>query len=111
MPSMSFAIQTPVSERPIPTVVGDVLARLAVFVIAVALSGCGLFPEAKDETADMSAERLYKFAHDTLLEGNYNKAIKLYETLESRFPYGRYAQQSILESAYANYRAGETAAA
>jgi TolA-binding protein len=31
--------------------------------------------------------------------------------LEARFPYGRYAQQAILELAYANYRAGETAAA
>jgi outer membrane protein assembly factor BamD len=46
-----------------------------------------------------------------MVEGNYSRAVKLYETLESRFPYGRYAQQAILESAYANYRAGETAAA
>ena len=34
---------------------------------------------------------------------------KLFETLEARYPYGRYAQQAILEGAYANYRAGETA--
>src|SRR5690349_9903187 len=46
-----------------------------------------------------------------LVEGNYTRAGKLYETLESRYPYGRYAQQAILESAYANYRAGETATA
>ena len=46
-----------------------------------------------------------------MVEGNYTRAIKLFETLEARFPYGRYAQQAILELAYANYRAGETAAA
>ncbi len=46
-----------------------------------------------------------------LAEGNYTRAVKLYETLESRFPYGRFAQQAILESAYASYRAGETASA
>jgi outer membrane protein assembly factor BamD len=46
-----------------------------------------------------------------MVEGNYTRAIKLYEQLEARFPYGRYAQQAMLESAYANYRAGETAAA
>jgi outer membrane protein assembly factor BamD len=46
-----------------------------------------------------------------LLDGNYTRAIKLYDTLESRFPYGRFAQQAILEGAYANYRAGETATA
>src|SRR5947207_8744404 len=65
----------------------------------------------KDETAGWSAERLYREAHAMLVEGNYTRAIKLYETLESRYPYGRYAQQAILESAYANYRAGETATA
>lgn len=46
-----------------------------------------------------------------LTTGNYTRAIKLYDTLEGRFPYGRYAQQAILEGAYANYRAGETATA
>ena len=78
---------------------------------AVLAGGCGLLPEVKDETADWSADRLYRTAHDSLLEGNYTRAVKLYEQLEARFPYGRYAQQAILESAYANYRAGETAAA
>ena len=77
----------------------------------LALSGCQWLPEVKDETANYSAERLYKEAHDSLYEGNYTRAIKLYETLEARFPYGRYAQQAILESAYANYRAGESATA
>ena len=44
-------------------------------------------------------------------QGNYTQAVKMFETLESRYPYGRYAQQAIIESAYSNYRAGETAAA
>jgi outer membrane protein assembly factor BamD len=79
--------------------------------LAVMIGGCGLLPEVKDETSGWSAERLYKTAHDALVEGNYTRAIKMYDTLESRFPYGRYAQQAILESAYANYRAGETATA
>lgn len=82
-------------------------------LFALTIGGCGLLPDmgGKDETAGWSAERLYRGAHDMLMEGNYTRAIKLYETLESRYPYGRYAQQAILESAYANYRAGETAAA
>ena len=60
---------------------------------------------------NLNAEQMYKLAHDALTQGNYTRAIKLFETLEARFPYGRYAQQAILELAYANYRAGETAAA
>ena len=31
-----------------------------------------------------------------MLEGNYTRAVKLFETLEARFPYGRYAQQAML---------------
>jgi outer membrane protein assembly factor BamD len=81
---------------------------LAAALLAVALAGCGLLPEVKDDTATWSAEKLYSTAHEALVEGNYTRAIKMFETLETRFPYGRYAQQAILESAYANYRAGET---
>ncbi len=86
-------------------------AFLVGLVVAFGLSACGLLPEVKDETSSWSAERIYREAHGALVEGNYTRAIKLFETLESRYPYGRYAQQAILESAYANYRAGETAAA
>ena len=89
----------------------SLVARLAVLFVVLVLGGCGLFPEVKDEFATYSAERLYKTAHDAMSEGNYTRAIKLFEALEARFPYGRYAQQAILESAYANYRAGETASA
>ena len=39
------------------------------------------------------------------------RAIKLFDTLEGRFPYGRLAQQAILEGAYANYRQGEATTA
>jgi outer membrane protein assembly factor BamD len=82
----------------------------AALVLALALNGCGWLPEKQDETAGFSADKLYSLAHEALAEGNYTRAVKLFETLESRFPYGRYAQQAILESAYASYRAGETAA-
>ena len=87
------------------------LSFLFALLLALSVGGCGMLPDVRDETADWTAERLYRTAHDTMLEGNYTRAIRLYETLEARFPYGRYAQQAILESAYANYRAGETATA
>mgnify|MGYP006278902033 CR=1 FL=1 len=80
-------------------------------LFALLIGGCSWLPEVKDETAGWSAERLYQEAHDAVLEGNYTRAVKLFDTLEARFPYGRFAQQAILESAYANYRAGETASA
>lgn len=44
-------------------------------------------------------------------DSNYEKAIKLLETLQSRYPYGRYAQQALMEIAYANYKLNEPDAA
>ncbi|HEY2865160.1 MAG TPA: outer membrane protein assembly factor BamD [Casimicrobiaceae bacterium] len=86
-------------------------AVASLMLVCVALAGCGLLPEVKDETASWTAERLYKEAHEALQSSNYTRAIKLFDTLEGRFPYGRLAQQSILEGAYANYRQGEATTA
>ncbi|HXX86427.1 MAG TPA: outer membrane protein assembly factor BamD [Casimicrobiaceae bacterium] len=83
----------------------------AALVTGLLVTGCGWLPEVKDETADWSAEKLYDEAHTMMVTGNYTRAIKLFDTLEGRFPYGRHAQQAILEGAYSNYRFGETAAA
>src|SRR5262250_2536626 len=80
-------------------------------LLASAVAACDLLPEVKDETSTWSADKLYQEAHSMLVTGNYTRAVKLYDTLEGRFPYGRHAQQAILEVAYSNYRLGETAAA
>ena len=42
---------------------------------------------------------------------SYEKAIKQLETLQSRFPYGRYAQQAQMEIAYAYFKHSEPAPA
>jgi outer membrane protein assembly factor BamD len=88
------------------------LMRVRTFALValcvVFAGGCSLLPDmGKDETAGWSADKLYTEAHGALSDGNYTRAAKLFETLEGRFPYGRYAQQAILEGAYANYRMGE----
>jgi len=80
-------------------------------VMALAVAGCGLLPDVKDETSGWSAEQLYKNAHEAMLDGNYTRAIKLFETLEARYPYGRFAQQAMLEGAFANWRQSEQATA
>jgi len=80
-------------------------------VLGALVAGCGLFPDADDETKGWSAEKLYSEAKDNLNNGNYEQAVKLYEKLEARYPYGRYAQQAQLEIAYAYYRDNEPASA
>ncbi len=71
------------------------------------LAGCSLLPEEIDETKDWSASKLYNEAKDQLNDGNYETAIKYFESLEARYPFGPYAQQAELEVAYAYYKFDE----
>ncbi|MBT9540342.1 outer membrane protein assembly factor BamD [Thiobacillus sp.] len=75
--------------------------------VALTLGGCSGLPELQDETSGWSAQKLYAEAKDNLNDGNYERAVKLFETLESRYPFGRYAQQAQLEVAYAYYKDNE----
>jgi outer membrane protein assembly factor BamD len=83
---------------------------LAVLLLLV-ISGCGILPDTHDETRDWSAQKLYTSARDEMTDGNYEKAIKHFESLEARYPYGRFAQQAQLEVAYAYYKASEPVSA
>jgi outer membrane protein assembly factor BamD len=82
----------------------------AAFMLAVFLVGCSSVG-TREETANWPAEKMYQTAHDAMEDGNYTRALELYQLLEARYPYGRFAQQAILEEAYTNYRTNETAAA
>ncbi|HEY9446605.1 MAG TPA: outer membrane protein assembly factor BamD [Burkholderiales bacterium] len=80
-------------------------------LLALFMTGCGMLPDMNDETKGWSASRLYAEARSELGGGNYEKAIKYYQKLESRFPYGRFAQQAQIEIAYAHYKDQEPALA
>lgn len=75
------------------------------------IAGCGAFGEPEDETRGWSAQKLYTEAKSELQNGNYDQAIKYYQKLESRYPYGRISQQGQLEIAYAYYKFEEPAQA
>ena len=87
------------------------LAVIATLFVASLIAGCGLLPESKDETIGWSANKLYAEAKDALNEGAYARSIKYFEKLESRYPYGRYAQQAQIDIAYAYWKDQEPASA
>jgi len=87
------------------------LAVILGFSLVLFLGGCGLLPDEIDETKGWSAAKLYAEAKSELGSASYEKAIKLYEKLESRYPYGRFAQQAQIEIAYAYYKSNEPALA
>lgn len=84
---------------------------VAVLAVLVLLGACGILKDKGDETKDWSAQRLYTEGKNELGSGNYERAVKLFETLEARYPFGRYAQQAQLDMAYAYYRDNEPAQA
>ena len=63
--------------------------------------------DAPDEKADWSAADFYNEAKASLDDGNYINAIELYEGLESRYPFGQYAQQAQIDLAFAYYKNDE----
>ena len=87
------------------------LAVIAALILATLIAGCGLLPEVKDETVDWSANKLYSEAKQSLEDGSYDRSIKYFEKLESRYPYGRFAQQAQIDIAYAYWKSDEPASA
>ncbi|MCP4979785.1 MAG: outer membrane protein assembly factor BamD [Gammaproteobacteria bacterium] len=81
--------------------------RFIIFIaIAFSLTACGPNKEV-DITADWSVEQFYREASAELADENYLTAIEYYETLESRFPFGKYATQAQIDVAYAYYKFDE----
>ena len=77
--------------------------------LLIALSGCGWLDTKKDEKKEWQAADWYRAAKEDLDAGNWLAAVKLYGELESKFPYGRFAQQAQLDTAYAYFKEGDTA--
>ncbi|MHB1676859.1 MAG: outer membrane protein assembly factor BamD [Sulfuriferula sp.] len=86
------------------------MKRSLLVLLLVGLTGCATSKPA-DETKDWSAQKMYSAGMKELQAANYEKAIKLLESLEARYPYGHYAQQAQLEAAYAYYKDGEPTSA
>jgi outer membrane protein assembly factor BamD len=78
--------------------------QAVIAVVAAALIGGCASVRNFDETRGWSAPKLYAEARDEMNGRNWQRAIKLYETLESRYPFGRYSQQAMLELAYSQWK-------
>jgi outer membrane protein assembly factor BamD len=82
---------------------------LAVFLL-LTLTACSMFgskPDADNPAKTASADEMYSTAKKSLNDGGYEEAIKQFESLQSHYPYGRYAQQAQIEIAYAYYKQNE----
>jgi len=82
------------------------LALITSVILTIWLTGCSIFgaPTVVDETKGWSVQRIYEEGEAKMRDKDYEKAISYFQTLESRYPHGRYATQAQLEIAYAYYK-------
>ena len=81
----------------------------AALCISLAIAGC-----SKDEVEDdleATEQAAYNSAQSSLRAGNYQGAIQKLQLLESRFPFGRYAEQAQLEIIFAYFKSAQPEAA
>jgi outer membrane protein assembly factor BamD len=83
---------------------------VAAFVL-LGLSACSLLPEKADETKNWPVTKLYAEARSEMASGQYESAIKMFERLETNYPFGNYAVQAQMEIAYAHYKTQDQAQA
>ena len=86
------------------------LFRLSYILLIMSLSGCtslGSIFEEKDPTVGLSASQLYAQGKEFLDAADFNNAIKLFEILEARYPFGKYSTQAMLDISYAYYASNQ----
>ena len=86
------------------------LFRLSYILLIMTLSGCsslGSIFEEKDPTVGLTASQLYSQGKEFLDAADFNNAIKLFEILEARYPFGKYSTQAMLDISYAYYASNQ----
>jgi outer membrane protein assembly factor BamD len=87
--------------------------RLAALMILVAVTttGCAslgkMFGRDKDDEESRPVEELYQAGHASMVGGNWARAEINFRKLIAQYPYGAYTEQALMETAYAQYKAGK----
>ena len=86
---------------------GSFLRAAAALSVVLAVAGCSGTDTKYDKTAGWSAEQLYADAKAETAAGAWNEARDRLTAIESRYPFGVYAQQALIDLAYVNWKDGE----
>jgi outer membrane protein assembly factor BamD len=77
-------------------------------VVAFTGTGCGkFFKKNKDSVEGKPVEEIYEKAHASMVGGNWDRAEITFRQLIAQYPYGPYTEQALMETAYAQYKAGK----
>ena len=79
------------------------------FTLICLLSSCSFLDtvfEEKDSTVGMNAAALYEEGKLFLAAEDFVNAIRIFEILEARYPFGKYSTQAMLDLSYAHFASG-----
>ena len=77
---------------------------LMVLFVALLIAGCGTKGPEYDPTANWNVERLFEDGKAEMNSGSWRLAKERFIAVETRFPFGSYAQQSMLNLAYVQWK-------
>jgi outer membrane protein assembly factor BamD len=82
--------------------------RLAALLLLVAFLATGCGRNSKEDADEgLPVTELYDKAHGQMVRGNWSEAEKTFKRLVAQYPYGQYTEQALMETAYAQYKAGK----
>lgn len=87
------------------------LKKVLILLLSLALWGCSSNDELPELPADTGEQQMYEQVQRYLRNESYSEAVRALQMLESRYPFGKYAEQAQLELIYAHYNAYEHEAA
>tara|TARA_B100000925_G_scaffold65417_1_gene44423 strand:- start:4436 stop:5377 length:942 start_codon:yes stop_codon:yes gene_type:complete len=79
---------------------------ISLLLITLVLFGCASNEETAEEAYINDVVRAYETAQAAVVAGNYRRAIGLFETIQSRFPFSELSNQIQMELMYAYYKSG-----
>ncbi len=80
---------------------------ILIVTLSLILSACSWFKDNEKVDDTVPAQSLYSRAKKEMNSKNWETAIKQYEALRARYPFGKYSQQAEIELAYAYYKNGD----
>lgn len=82
--------------------------KMLLVVTAILVAGCTTPGQEYDPTANWNAERLFQDGKAEMNSSNWKLAKERFLAVETRFPLGIYAQQSMINLAYSQWKDKET---
>ena len=81
-----------------------VALALVALALILNLGGCR---KDRDDMEERSAEELYTKGKESLDNGSWDTCIAAYKALQTRYPFGRFTEQSMLDISYCFFRSAE----